>query len=372
MPTTEGLYIGLMSGTSVDGIDAALVDIAADHCTLIEAIGRAWPRGLEQELKTLATATTSEIDLLGSIDRRVALEFAHAVSALLKKSGIDRSRIRAIGCHGQTIRHRPGGSPSFSWQLGDPSTLAERSGITTVAQFRQRDIAAGGQGAPLVPAFHRALFASRSKPLAILNIGGIANLTLLDENNGCRGFDSGPGNTLIDALMRTRCNQPFDRDGLIAARGSPQPELLDLLLRDPYFSQSPPKSTGPEYFNLSWLDKKLERARHATIRLEDLTATLTALSVRSIADAIARFAPRTREVLVCGGGVHNPRLLEGLSIAMPGRVVASTAQAGIDPDWMEAMAFGWLASRTLSGLYGNVPEVTGAEGPRVLGGIYPA
>jgi len=261
--------------------------------------------------------------------------------------------------------------PAFSWQIGDPSTLAERCGITVVADFRQRDIAAGGQGAPLVPAFHQVAFASRPRPCAILNIGGIANLTLLSDDQ-CLGFDTGPGNTLLDGLVRERLSIPYDSAGHIAARGQPLTNLLELALADPFFAAPAPKSTGPEYFDADWLGQRIHNANQQDATIEDLAATLVEISARSIANALTAYAATTRELLVCGGGVHNPVLMARLRELLPVTKVASTQFAGINPDWVEAMAFAWLARRTLDGLPGNLPEVTGAVGPRILGGIFPA
>ncbi len=371
MPTIDGLYVGLMSGTSVDGIDAALVDVDTNGVKLVAACGMDWPRGIGARIQAIATAQYVDIDHLGELDRRIAMAFADAVDALLRDAGVSPRQIRAIGSHGQTLRHRPDASPPFSWQAGDPSTLAELSGITVVADFRQRDIAAGGQGAPLAPAFHEMLFASRRGHGAILNIGGIANLSIIDET-GCRGFDTGPGNTLLDGLMRDHFARPYDAGGRIAASGKVIVELLEQALSDPYFALSPPKSTGPEYFDRAWLREQQRLAGSTEARAEDLAATLLELSARSIAAAFRAHGGKAEELLVCGGGTHNQRLMERLRELLSGVEIASTVVAGIDPDWMEAMAFAWLAWRSLNHLPGNLPAATGAAGARILGGIYPA
>ncbi len=371
MPKTEHaeLYIGLMSGTSIDAIDAALVSISANKIHLLNACGTAWPAHLRQAIIELSSADRAKIDDIGILDREIALAFASTAKQLLAEAGIAPDQIRAIGSHGQTLRHRPDLSPSFTWQIGDPNTIAEKTGITVVADFRRRDMAAGGQAAPLVPAFHQHIFAADGTPRAILNIGGIANLTQL-QGNHCNGFDTGPGNTLLDGLMRESTGKPYDKDGHFCREGRVIENMLSLALNDPYFRSPPPKSTGPEYFSMRWLKQILESIPPASPR--DVAATLIELSARSIADALLAHAPGTRELLVCGGGVHNPVLMARLRARLPGIPVASTEQAGVDPDWLEAMAFAWLAHRTLRGQPGNLPDVTGAAGQRILGGIYQA
>lgn len=371
MPKTERaeLYIGLMSGTSIDAIDAALVSISANKVHLLNACGAAWPTHLRHAIIELSSADTARIDDIGTLGREVALAFASTAKQLLAASGIVPKQIRAIGSHGQTLRHRPNLSPPFTWQIGDPNTIAEETGITVVADFRRRDMAAGGQAAPLVPAFHQQVFSASGTPRAILNIGGIANLTLL-RNQHCNGFDTGPGNTLLDGVIREATGEPYDKNGRFCREGQVIKSMLSLALKDPYFSAPPPKSTGPEYFSRHWLKQILESIPPA--RPQDVAATLTELSAQSITDALLTHAPDTRELLVCGGGVHNPILMARLRAKLPDIPVASTERAGVDPDWLEAMAFAWLAHRTLRGQPGNLPDVTGAAGQRILGGIYQA
>ncbi len=371
MPKTEHteLYIGLMSGTSIDAIDAALVSVSANKVHLLNAHGTAWPTQLRRTIIKLSSADTVKIDDIGTLDREIALAFASTAKQLLAESGIAPEQIRAIGSHGQTLRHRPYLNPPYTLQIGDPNTLAEETGITVVADFRRRDMAAGGQAAPLVPAFHQHVFAANGTPRAILNIGGIANLTLL-RGTRCTGFDTGPGNTLLDGVIRESTGEPYDKDGRFCREGRVIGSMLSLALNDPYFHSPPPKSTGTEYFSMRWLKRILESTPPSSP--QDIAATLVELSAQSIADALLAHAPDTRELLVCGGGVHNPVLMARLRAKLPGIPVTSTAQAGIDPDWLEAMAFAWLAHRTLNGQPGNLPDVTGAAGPRVLGGVYPA
>jgi anhydro-N-acetylmuramic acid kinase len=276
--------------------------------------------------------------------------------------------VRAIGSHGQTLRHRPGGTHPFTLQLGDPSVLAERCGIDVVADFRRADVAAGGQGAPLLPAVHAMLLGTPGQTRVVLNLGGIANITVLGADGSVRGFDTGPANGLLDAWCQRHRGQPFDRDGAFATSGAPDPQLLQALLADGYFNLPPPKSTGREHFHLAWLDA---HPRVAALAPADVQASLLALTVRSIAEAIERHAGDAGEVLVCGGGVHNPLLMRRLAERLAPRSLRSTADFGVDPDYLEAIAFAWLARQRLLGLPGNLPAVTGARGPRLLGAIYP-
>ena len=365
----ERLFIGLISGTSLDGIDAALVDLSQTP-RLIAARHQPYPRDLLDPLRALCLPGGNEIDRLGGLDRRVAFAFADAVAELLTQAGVPSQRITAIGSHGQTVRHRPGSPYPFSLQIGDPNTLAEQTGITTVADFRRRDLAAGGEGAPLVPAFHQAMLRHPSRPRVVLNLGGIANITCLppgDSNRPVTGYDTGPANTLLDRWVARHQDQPLDRDGAWAAAGRLLDPLLQRLLEDPYFSLPPPKSTGPEYFNLPWLERHLDPPPQ---RPEDVQRTLLELTAVSVSQAIAREGLAPAEVLVCGGGVHNSLLMSRLQHHHQEGQVRSTATQGLDPDWVEAMAFAWLASRTLAGLSGNLPSVTGARRDVVLGGIF--
>jgi anhydro-N-acetylmuramic acid kinase len=366
----ESFYIGLISGTSLDGIDAALVDFSSGKARLHTALHTPYSTSILSELRSLCLPGDNEIDRLGELDRRVALAFAEAVRALLAKAGIEAKRITAIGSHGQTVRHRPSANHPFTLQIGDPNTLAEETGITTVGDFRRRDMAAGGEGAPLVPAFHQALFRVMESPRIVLNLGGIANITCLPPlNQGCVvGYDTGPANTLLDAWTQRYRDLTYDDQGAWASSGQLNESLLQRLLDDPYFSLPPPKSTGTEYFNLSWLDALLPEQSLPPV---DIQRTLVELTARTVADAVKRERFEQAEVLVCGGGAHNCFLLERLMRQLPEASVVTTAAYGLDPDWIEAMAFAWLARQTLAGQNGNLPSVTGARRAVPIGAIHP-
>lgn len=365
------LYIGLMSGTSLDGIDAALVDLSTHPPKVLTAQTQPYTAGFRAQLLELAQGTASnEIELLGSIDAQLGELLAAAAAALLASSGISADQIRAIGSHGQTIRHRAQGPHPFTLQIGDPNIIAERTGITTVADFRRRDLAAGGQGAPLVPAFHAACFRSTDEHRAVLNIGGMANLTILpaDPSQPITGFDTGPGNVLMDAWITHHRGEHFDQGGRWAATGEIIPSLLDALMAEPYFQLPPPKSTGRELFHLEWLMPQLPGA----VPPEDIQATLSAFTANSVVSALQRFALQTQRLLVCGGGAHNTQLFGTLSSQLPNVCVETTDAHGMHPDWIEAAAFAWMARETLAARPSNVPSVTGARHPVILGGIYPA
>jgi len=370
LPETGGMhYIGLMSGTSVDGIDAALVSIPANgRPALVATHQHSLPIALRDAIQALMQPGPNEIEREGELDIQLGHLFAQAVKELLAKSGIGSSRIRAIGSHGQTIRHRPHAPHPFTRQIGNPSVIAEETGITTVADFRARDLAAGGEGAPLVPAFHHWLFRKSGVHRVIVNIGGIANLTWLPatEDSTVLGFDTGPGNTLLDQWISLHRNQPYDRDGAWAASGHIQKELLARLLADEYFAKAPPKSTGREHFNLAWLEPQLVD----TPVPENIQATLAELTAASIVGGINHLPDKPAEIYVCGGGSHNRHLLARLRALLIGIPVATTEALGFDPDWVEAAAFAWLAHQTLAGHAGNLPSVTGARHPVLLGGIY--
>ncbi len=372
-PTRNQYYLGLISGTSADGIDAALVrfDGDATHARPELAFGRTypWDPALRARLVELGQRTAMlTLDEVGELDVRIGRAFAQAAKAAIEASGVATADIAAIGSHGQTLRHRAQGEIPFTLQLGDPSTIAERCGLRVVADFRRRDVAAGGHGAPLVPAFHAATLHSDAEDRAALNLGGIANFTLLPANGAVRGFDTGPANGLMDAWCLRHSGQAYDMGGGFAAQGRIDEALLARLLDEPWFALPPPKSTGRDQFHLAWMESKL-RGDEAPA---DVQATLLALSVRTIADALRAAQPHTQRVIACGGGVHNPLLMAALAAAMPGSVVESSAMHGLDPDFVEAMAFAWLARETLAGRPGNLPAVTGAAGPRVLGAIYPS
>lgn len=366
------LYLGLMSGTSLDGIDAAVVDLSSATPHVLAAHTQPYSPDLRNQLLELAQGGgTNEVECLGRLDQQLGELFAAAALAVLEQRGLAPSAIRAIGSHGQTVRHRPAGPTPFTLQIADPNLIAERTGITTVADFRRRDMAAGGQGAPLVPAFHACCFRKAEEDRAVLNIGGMANLTLLpaDQQLPVSGFDTGPGNVLLDAWIGKQRGESCDRNGDWASTGQVQQSLLHALLQDDYFRMAPPKSTGREKFQLAWLEQRL-----ATFACSpnDVQATLVALTAETIAAALQAAAPRTQRLLVCGGGVHNNTLMNALSVALADVPVESTAVHGLNPDWVEAAAFAWMAHETLAGRPSNVPSVTGARGPRILGGIYPA
>ncbi len=369
----QQFFLGLISGTSADGIDAALVHFDGDgaHATPHLAFGRTypWDPALRARLVELGQrAATLTLDDVGELDVRIGRAFAQAANAAIEEAGIDRGLIGAIGSHGQTLRHRAHGDLPFTLQLGDPSTIAERCGLRVVADFRRRDVAAGGHGAPLVPAFHAATLHSDAEDRAALNLGGIANFTLLPTRGAVRGFDTGPANGLMDAWCLRHVGKAYDADGTFATQGRIDAALLARLLDEPWFALPPPKSTGRDQFHLGWVESKL-RGDEAPA---DVQATLLALSVRTIADALRAAQPGTQRLIACGGGVHNTVLMAALGDAMPGIAVESSAAHGLDPDFVEAMAFAWLARETLAGRPGNLPAVTGAAGPRMLGAIYPA
>ncbi len=363
-------YIGLMTGTSLDAIDAVLVDFSRHPPRILASVAPPFPAATRRRIAMLCQDGANELERLGRLDRELALLFADAVAQLLRQAGMRATEIAAIGCHGQTVRHRPQGDFPFTVQIGDPATLALESGITTVAHFRQADIAAGGQGAPLVPAFHQAMLRQAEEHRVVLNIGGIANISILPAGDlaPSGGFDTGPGNLLLDAWVARHRSQVFDANGQWARSGRVHADLLQAMLHDPFFREAPPKSTGREYFNLAWLEHHLET--FAGVEAADVQATLTELSAQSMAQAIRQYAPECERVLVCGGGVHNAFLLQRLRYHLPDLRVESTAAQGIDPDLMEAMAFAWLARQRLLGLPGNLPAVTGARRAVVLGGIY--
>ncbi len=385
------LFMGMISGTSADGIDVAIArfddgdDGNRDNSRPPRADVRfghtyAWDEDLRALLIDLGQrAPALTLDEIGELDVRIGAAFAAAAEQAIRDSGVDRAQIAAIGSHGQTLRHRPDGRRGdgvhrFTLQLGDASVIAETTGLRTVADFRRRDVAAGGHGAPLLPALHAALLSSPAEDRAVLNLGGIANLTLLPvrgdpgsgPGRGVRGFDTGPANGLMDAWCLRHTGERFDRGGAFAAGGRMDDALLARLLDDPWFALPPPKSTGRDQFHLDWVESKL-RGDEAPA---DVQATLLALTARTVAEALRMTLPRAARVIGCGGGVHNPLLMRALAEALPGIVVESTAAHGIDPDVVEALGFAWLARQTVLGRPGNLPGVTGAAGPRVLGAIH--
>jgi anhydro-N-acetylmuramic acid kinase len=363
------LFLGLISGTSADGIDVALASFAPAP-KLHAALTQPYPRDLRRRILDLAQGNGRiELDELGALDIEIGRAFAGAALRLLSEHDIAAGTISAIGSHGQTVRHRPAGATPYTLQLGDPNAIAEATGIATVADFRRRDMAAGGQGAPLAPAFHAAMLGGAT-PRVVVNLGGIANISVLPGNSdgAILGFDTGPASCLLDAWADMHLGQPFDRDGMFAASGSVDRDLLARMQSDPYFAGLPPKSTGREVFHPAWLQQHLGTS---AIAPADVQATLLALSANTVAEAIGRHAAGVREVLVCGGGVHNPRLMAALASALAPVPVHSIAARGIDPDFVEAMLFAWLArERLLERPAADVARVTGARGARVLGGIY--
>jgi anhydro-N-acetylmuramic acid kinase len=357
-----------MTGTSLDGVDAVLADFEQGEPRLIASRAHAMPDDLRERLVAIIDQPARvDLDHLGTAHRQLGVVCAEAVAALLSEAGHSAADIAAIGCHGQTVRHSPDGDLGFTLQIGDAATIATHTGIVTVSDFRSADIALGGQGAPLVPAFHRAAFGAPT-PRVIVNIGGIANISVLAADGSVTGFDTGPGNTLLDDWCRRHREQPFDRAGEWGRTGSVLKPLLATLLDDPYFAAPPPKSTGREYFNSGWLGEHLARLDQPPAA-GDVQATLTELTARSIAGAIAGRAPDAA-VYVCGGGAGNLYLLERLGAALPETTVSTTADLGIDPDWVEAAAFAWLAQARLQGEPGNVPRVTGAAREAVLGAVH--
>ncbi len=360
------LYIGIMSGTSLDGIDVALLDIEASQPRLLATHYQAYAQPLKDALLALHTPDYDELHQAQLIGNELARLYAAATMALLQAAGISAGQVRAIGCHGQTIRHRP--HQGYTVQLGNAALLAELSGITVVADFRSRDIAAGGQGAPLVPAFHDRVLRHPAIHRVIVNIGGISNLTNLPPHRPTTGFDCGPGNLLMDAWIAQRRGEAYDRDGAWAASGHVIPALLQALLDEPFLHASPPKSSGRDLFNLAWLHSKL----HGKEAPADVQATLLALTSHAITDAIHHFCGGAQEIYLCGGGARNQALVQNLTALLPDCHIQNTDALGMDADYLEASAFAWLAQQIIHGHSANLPTVTGARHPCILGAIYPA
>ena len=363
------LFIGLMSGTSLDGVDAVLVNLGnADPPQVLGAVQLAYPAALKEAVLTACRDGGGQFSTLGRIDIELARLYANAVSQLLALTRVSASEVQAIGSHGQTIHHQPTGDTPFTWQLGDPNTLAVLTGVTVVADFRRRDMALGGQGAPLAPGFHDAVFRHATRTRVVLNCGGIANISVLVPGQDCIGFDTGPANILMDAWVQARRGQPYDAGGAWALQGQVHGALLQRLRADAYFALPPPKSTGREHFNLAWLDAALHVFGHS-VSAEDVQCSLLELTAGTVTDAIALYA-QEGDLLVAGGGAHNAALLARLAALNPRWNVASTSSLGVAPEHLEAMAFAVFAQRSLQGLPGNLPSVTGASRPCVLGGIY--
>jgi len=362
-----GIYLGLISGTSVDAIDAALVDFDVAPLRIIATSATPFAPALKRRLSALIENPGSvALDEVGQIDVELGRAFAQAALELMQNAGIGAGRVTAIGSHGQTLRHRPDLATPFTWQIGDPNTLAEMTGVTVVADFRRRDVAAGGQGAPLLPVFHDQVFRSDSEDRVIANLGGIANITILARDSSVTGFDTGPANRLLDAWIASHEGKEFDAGGAWAASGQVDDTLLRELLEEPYFKLAPPKSTGRELFNLPWLQSKLGLFARQPC---DVQATLQQFTAESLADAVRQYAPGAA-LYVCGGGAHNVNLLNAIGLLIAPNRVASTATLGLDPDYVEAVAFAWFAKRTLEGLTSSAGSVTGAKGARILGAVH--
>ncbi len=368
--------MGVMSGTSVDAIDVVLADWRdPKRPVLLASVSQSWPAVLRADILALAAGDHDSIDKLGQLDREIGMATAAACLACLAKTDLAASAVSAIGFHGQTVRHRPDMTPPFTLQIGDPNTLAELTGISVVSDFRRRDMAAGGQGAPLVPAFHEQLFADASTHTVVLNLGGIANITVLPAQSQAGttlGFDTGPANMLMDAWCQQHTGQPYDADGQWASTGEIDAPLLQRLLAHPYFSKVAPKSTGRETFGLTWLSEQLvsEARDIPTVNVQATLAELTAISVSHAVKQTCQGL--CGDMLVCGGGAYNRYLMARLQFHLADWRVLSTASKGVDPQWIEALAFAWLARQMVLGLAGNLPAVTGAAGLRVLGSFHPA
>jgi len=379
----RGIYIGVMTGTSMDGLDACAVDFSNEQPRVIahHAIDLG---DLRPQLRALALGDyqalgSDPIDLLGQADQKLADRISDGILQLLQNHQLDPAQIVAIGSHGQTVRHRPETDPRFTLQIGDPNRIAERCAIPVIADLRRRDMAAGGQAAPLVPPAHRALFGpvAENERLIVVNLGGISNITVLSGNEGPLGFDTGPANTLMDAWIERYQQEPFDRDGAWAASGNADTSLLQSLLQEPYFAQPAPKSTGLEQFNLGWLNR-LGGDRVGQLPPADVQATLLKLTVTTLIDAVQPWLTDERKVrlVLAGGGALNGHLCHEIQLAIdairPDISVRTSGEVGIEPQCVECAAFAWLARQFMLGLPGNAPSVTGARGPRILGGYYPS
>ena len=367
--TTSEIYIGLMSGTSLDGIDIAIVDFAQHPPTIIYQASESYSPALKQSIREVTLNEDASINALCQLDIELGYAYADLINRSLVKAGLNATDIRAIGCHGQTIRHCPNAKPPYTLQIGDPNTISSRTGITTVADFRRKDIALGGQGAPLAPAFHHFMFHSKNRNRAIINIGGIANITFLPRGNdhSIRGFDTGPGNTLLDYWISQRKKSAYDDCGEWARGGRVIDTLLNAMLKnETYFKQPFPKSTGTDYFNQKWLQPYLQPSFSA----QDVQATLVELTVSSIALNLAMLPVTIDECFICGGGARNDYLMHRLQQALPNCPISSTDNLGMDPDYVEAIAFAWLARQSVNLRHGNLPTVTHANAEAILGGIY--
>ncbi|SFM72675.1 anhydro-N-acetylmuramic acid kinase [Variovorax sp. OV329] len=376
-PPTAELYVGLMSGTSLDGADAVLADFSNGGIQVLGHAGAPFPATLRAELLSLNTpGGIDELHRAALAGNSLARVYAELTARLLEGAGVAPDAVVAIGAHGQTVRHRPleFDEVGYTLQLNNPALLAELSGIDVVAEFRTRDLAAGGQGAPLVPAFHRALFSRDDQAIGVLNIGGISNLSLLPAGRAgageaVLGFDCGPGNALLDHWCQSHLGHPYDAGGQWAASGTVLPDLLDSLLAEPFFARKPPKSTGRDLFNPTWLAAQLQGIE---ARPQDVQATLAELTAGVCTAEVQRHGSTIGQLVVCGGGALNDHLMARLAALLPGVQVLSSAERGLPPQEVEAAAFAWLAHAAIRRQPGNLASVTGARGPRILGAIYPA
>ncbi|MFD1804930.1 anhydro-N-acetylmuramic acid kinase [Pasteurella oralis] len=363
-------YIGVMSGTSLDGVDLALMDFSTVQPQLIHADFYPMPSELRQQISALCNSGETTLQALGELDHRLGLLYADCIKHFLQKYHLSPTQITAIGCHGQTIWHSPTSQYPFTMQIGDANLIAAKTGITTVADFRRKDMAFGGQGAPLVPAFHQALFSKPDQATVVLNIGGISNISCLLPNEEVIGYDTGPGNTLLDAWIEKHQGKAYDKDAVWAKSGTVNQALLQDLLAEPFFALPPPKSTGRELFNLAWLNKKLEK--HTALQPQDVQATLVELTAQSIVAQLNQIqTDLPRYLLVCGGGMKNTLLMTRLAVLLPDWKVETTNDYGLNGDDVEAAAFAWLAHRRLNDQPANLPSVTGAKSAVSLGAIYP-
>ncbi|MDO8954268.1 MAG: anhydro-N-acetylmuramic acid kinase [Gammaproteobacteria bacterium] len=378
MSESKKLYIGVMSGTSLDGIDCVLVNFNGKKMQLIAGLHMAYPKALREKLLKLCQDFTINVKDLGCLHTELAENYSLAINALLNNTKTPAAKVCAIGNHGQTIYHYPEGKFPFTMQIGNAAVIAARTGIPVVADFRSMDMAMGGQGAPLVPAFHLSVFAKKAKNIAVVNIGGMANVTLLsswipdragnDNKNSILGFDTGPGNVLMDAWIQLHKKQPFDKNGAWAKSGKLNMDLLKALMSEPFFKRKPPKSTGRELFNLNWLKSKLVKFKG--IQFEDVQATLLEFTAQTITLGMKLAKFKADEIYICGGGAFNHTLMLRIAALNPEANVDTSSKLGIDPSWIEAMAFAWLAKQTMEGKPGNLPSVTGAKQACILGAVY--
>ncbi|MDD0823157.1 anhydro-N-acetylmuramic acid kinase [Mannheimia sp. AT1] len=363
-------YIGVMSGTSLDGVDIALVDFAKNPPKITACDFFPMPEALRADVSALVKTGETNLQQLGEIDHRLGLLYAESINAFLAKNQLKAEDIQAIGCHGQTIWHSPNSAYPFTTQIGDMNLVAEKTGITTIADFRRKDMAVGGQGAPLVPAFHQAVFNAPNRLTVVLNIGGISNISVLAPNQATIGYDVGAGNTLMDIWIEQHHGKRYDKNAEWAKSGCVNQALLDALLDEPFFAKAPPKSTGRELFNLNWLAKKLQN--FTACKPEDVQRTLAEFTAQSIANELIKLENNLPcLLLVCGGGARNPLLMERFATLLPNWNVTTTNEFGFDIDYVEAAAFAWLAYQRIHQLPSNMPSVTGAKKAVSLGVIYP-